>query len=413
VLTIHARRRRTAAILLTMALAMVVTVAPALLPGAARPGAPGAAAADDIRDRQRWVLQALNLERAWAVTKGGGVTVAVIDSAVDPDVAALRGRVRVGPHMGSVAFERGAPEPGVHGTAMAALVAGSGTGGGYVGAAPEARILSLPMELDRPIEGDAVPPEPDARSGRDSPLARAIRYAADHGAKVISMSFGAFAVGRAEREAVSYALARGVVLVASVGNQGGTSTAEESGTSFWAFPAGYPGVIGVAAVDQDGRPAPFSSDNLSVLVAAPGVRVPVVQPGGAYAEADGTSPASALVAGVVALIKAEYPRLSPELVAQALAAGTRHRPAVGYDDRVGFGVVDAAAALERAGRLAGHRRTVEVPDDRHFGPGPTAAGPARPGPDPVKVWVYGLGVVLGVVAFVGAVAVLVRRVGPR
>ena len=75
------------------------------------------------------------------------------------------------------------------------------------------------------------------------------------------------------------------------------------------FPAGYPGVIGVAATDKQGRRASFSSDNLSVLVSAPGVGVPVVRRGSGYDLSEGTSSAAALISGVAALIKSRHPGL--------------------------------------------------------------------------------------------------------
>ncbi|SDM14851.1 Subtilase family protein, partial [Nonomuraea maritima] len=106
----------------------------------------GAAPADPVREQQQWVLDALNVERAWTVTKGRGVTVAVVDSAVDATVKELRGRVSAGPDMTTGAVRREV-RPGAHGTAMAALIAGSGADDGLVGVAPDARILSLPMAI--------------------------------------------------------------------------------------------------------------------------------------------------------------------------------------------------------------------------------------------------------------------------
>lgn len=368
------------------------------------PAAP--VSADGVRDRQQWVLDALGVERAWEISRGAGVTVAVLDSRVDEERPELAGRVTMAPDMRHTSFGADPPEPGEHGTQMAALIAASGKGDGYVGVAPEARILSVPVVTDDPAE-DIDPAEERLRL--ESPLARGIRYAVNQGAQVISLSIGAYGVRRLDRDAVAYALSRGVVLVASVGNDGDSAYSRETGTSYWSFPAGYSGVIGVGAVDRRGRPAPFSNDNLSVLVAAPGVDVPMVTRGGGYGKGSGTSPAAALVAGVVALIKAKYPDMRPELVARALVMGARGRPAAGYDDHVGFGVVDAAAALRAAGGLTGHRRSHPVSQDLRFGPGPLTGGPSRPGPDPLRLWVYGAGVVLGLAAFAGGVVVLTRR----
>ncbi|MFC4058261.1 S8 family serine peptidase [Planomonospora corallina] len=372
------------------------------------PAAPAGAA--DVREDQRWVLEALNAEEAWKTSRGAGVTVALVDSAVDAEVAELRGRVTAGPVLGSDTFARADSTGRRHGTAMASLIAGAGKGGGgLLGVAPEARVLSLPMALDEDLP---VTAGDDLRTGRDSPLARAIRYAADNGADVVSMSLGAYGPHRAEREAVSYALSRGVVLVAAAGNDGEGGYAEEKDTSFWSFPAGYSGVIGVGAVDRSGRPAPFSSGNLSVMVAAPGVDVPVVLPGGEYESSQGTSSAAALVAGVAALIKARHPEMPPDMVARALTSTAGPVPA-GYDEHVGFGVVDAGRALERAGELMAAARQVTVAEDHRFGGGAAVGEPPRPGGDPLRLWLYGVSLACSVFAFTGAVVVLSRRTASR
>ncbi|HEX4817715.1 MAG TPA: S8 family serine peptidase [Nonomuraea sp.] len=363
--------------------------------------------ADPVREQQQWVLDALNVEQAWTVSKGAGVTVAVVDSGVDSEVKELRGRVSAGPVMYS-GSATGKTPAGEHGTAMAGLIAGSGADDGLVGVAPEARILSLPLATNEEPE-IGVPPLEDRQSAAESPLARALRYAANHGAKVVSMSIGSYGPLKSEREAVSYALEKGVVLVAAVGNDGRTQYARDKGTSYWSFPAGYPGVIGVAATDKQGRRAEFSSDNLSVLVSAPGVGVPVVRPGSGYELSEGTSSAAALVAGVAALIKSRYPSLPPGQVAQALAASARGRPATGYDDRIGYGVVDAAAALNAADRLTGVQRAAPGLGKEHFGQGEDSPVPSRPGPDPLRLWLYGGGVLVALVTFCGAIVVLNQR----
>ena len=182
-------------------------------------------------------------------------------------------------------------------------------------------------------------------------LADAINYATSKRVGVISMSLGYQGPSRPVRVAISKALARGIVVVASSGNSGGASSGTH-GNAPYSFPADYPGVLGVGAVAQDGLPAGFSSDNLSVQVAAPGVRVPAQGRDGQYWLVSGTSPACALTAGVAALIKSVYPALAPALVAQAITSSTRDKPRGGYDEQVGSGTVDATAALRMAGRLA-------------------------------------------------------------
>jgi subtilisin family serine protease len=190
---------------------------------------------------------------------------------------------------------------------------------------------------------------------------------------VINMSVGYGGASRPVRAALQYAYNHNVVVLASAGNSG----RRDSPQAPYSFPADYPGVISVAAVDQADAAARFSSDNLSVQLAAPGVDVPAQGRDGAYWLVSGTSPACALTAGVAALIKAAYPRLSAPLVAMALTTTTRNRPAGGYDPGVGFGTVDAAAALAKARRLNTQPPAAGLAAAVHFGGG-KAAVPAPP-----------------------------------
>jgi hypothetical protein len=127
----------------------------------------------------------------------------------------------------------------------------------------------------------------------------------------------------------------------------------------------------------------FSSENLSVQVAAPGVRVPAQGRDGGYWYVSGTSPACALTAGVVALIKAKYPALTDPQVISAITSSTARgtRPARGWDEQIGFGVVDAAAALTAAGRLAAEPAPATgVAAVAHFGGGAAAIPPVPVAP---------------------------------
>src|SRR6185312_1913602 len=206
-------------------------------------------------------------------------------------------------------------------------------------------------------------------------LADAINYATSKRVNVISMSLGYQGASLPVRVAISKALAKGIVVVASSGNSGGASSGSH-GNAPYSFPADYPGVLGVGAVAQDGQPAGFSSDNLSVQVAAPGVRVPAQGRDGGYWLVSGTSPACALTAGVAALIKSVYPALAPALVVQAITASTRDKPQGGYDEQVGFGTVDATAALRMAGRLIRNQGTGHgLVAAAQFGGGPAAIPP--------------------------------------
>jgi type VII secretion-associated serine protease mycosin len=333
----------------------------AALPGPARAAVrqgsgefAGSAAVDTIRDSQQWVLDMLDVEAAWSVTQGSGVTVAVIDSGVNPAVSDLTNSVITGPDYTGVTTSPSSQDWGVHGTWMASLIAGHGHDGGLsgvIGIAPEARILSIRVIPDR---GD-----PHYRKYEREPetliqqsLADGIRYAISHGAQVISMSIGYGTQSGVVREELQQAYDRGVVVIASAGNSGGPVGPGRDGEAPESFPANYPGVISVGAVGESGAVAGFSSDNLSVQVAAPGVSVPAEGRDQQYWSVSGTSPACALVAGVAALIKSKYPGLAPYLIASALTSTTTDRPAGGYNSQLGFGIVDAAAALAKAGELA-------------------------------------------------------------
>ena len=316
------------------------------------------ASADTVRNAQLWVLNAVSAPQAWQLTEGQGTTVAVIDSGVNPNVSDLAGSVITGPDLTGVHTPMSNPNWGVHGTWMASLIAGhghDGGGSGIMGIAPQSRVLSIRVVTDRKDPGYAAYQRESDSRVQDA-LAQAIGYAVAHKVSVISMSLGYGEPSAVVRTALQNALDHGVVVVASSGNSGESVGARAMGQAPYSFPADYPGVLGVAAVSRSGAPAGFSSDNLSVQVAAPGVNVPAQGRDGQYWLVSGTSPACALTAGVAALIKARYPGLAPALVVRAITSSTQNRPPGGYDDKVGFGTVDAAAALAAAGRLAGHLR---------------------------------------------------------
>jgi subtilisin family serine protease len=349
-----------------------------VLLGAAGAWAAAPAGADTVRNAQMWVLNAVSAPTAWSVTRGEGATVAVIDSGVNPDVSDLAGSVITGPDLTGVRTPPGNPNWGVHGTWMASLIAGhghAGGGSGIVGVAPASKVLSIRVVTDRHDPGySAYEHESDGRV--QAALAQAITYAIKHRADVISMSLGYGEPSTVVRAALQDALDHGVVVVASSGNDGNSAGVAATGQAPYSFPADYPGVLGVAAVSRSGSPARFSSDNLSVQVAAPGVNVPAQGRDGQYWLVSGTSPACALTAGVAALIKARYPRLKPALVVQAITSSTQNRPPGGYDNKVGFGTVDAAAALTVAAKLAGQSRTqAGAATTLHFGGGAAAVPP--------------------------------------
>jgi subtilisin family serine protease len=373
------------------------------------------AQADAVRDQEMWVLDMVHAPSAWPVTQGQGVLVAVIDSGVLGSVSDLTGSVTEGPNLSGVNTPQSNTSWGVHGTWMASLIAGHGHGDGSAGiegVAPQSRVLSIRVVTDRgdPNFGKY---ERESNAEVQKALARAITVATRRGAHVISMSLGYGAASRPVRVALQNALDHGVVVVASSGNSGDTASALRTGQAPYSFPADYPGVLGVGAVTQAGTAASFSSNNLSVEVAAPGVKVPAQGRDGQYWLVSGTSPACALTAGVAALIKSRYPHLSPALVDQAITSTAQNPPPQGYDDRVGFGTVDAAAALTAAATLSRDVSTGRgVKVATHFGGGAAAVPPVPVAPRGTGRLILYAVLVLACLAIAALAAVRLTRRSP-
>ena len=194
------------------------------------------------------------------------MTVGVLDTGVDASAADLSGSVRTGPDYTLGADPPGYQPPHLHGTFIASLIAGHGSGpgraDGVIGVAPAARVLSVRVILDDQEPGlgryNTNPRFADA-------IGQGIRYAASHGAGVINMSLGSAEPSRAMQAALAYAVSRGVVVVASAGNSGAPGPAYTP----YSYPASFTGVMSVAAVNDDGVRAPFSDRNSSVVLSAP------------------------------------------------------------------------------------------------------------------------------------------------
>ncbi|MDQ8703117.1 type VII secretion-associated serine protease mycosin [Streptomyces sp. LHD-70] len=365
---------------------LLAAAALALLPAAT-------ARADEIRT-QEWGLAALHTAEAWESTRGAGMTVAVLDTGVDDQHPDLEDNVLPGKDMIGFGATRGDRPWARHGTAMAGIIAGHGHGAGndegVLGIAPEAKILPVRVILE---DGDKS--RKKARSTRAGALAQGIRWAADNGADVINLSLGddseSAHADPTEDAAVQYALKKGVVVVASAGNGG------EKGDHI-SYPAAYPGVIAVAAVDRYGDRAPFSTRRWYATVSAPGKDIVIADPDREYYRGWGTSAASAFVSGAAALVRAAHPNLQPAQIKRLLEDTARDAPDGGRDDSRGYGLVDPAAAIEEGGKLKPEKLSPAAYQDEYFGGGPD------PDPDDTAAaWLGPLAGSLGAVCLVAAV----------
>lgn len=314
-------------------------------------------------EEQEWHLDALDVHSAHDLTRGDGVVVAVIDSGVDAEHPDLRGQVLPGVGFGKAAGTDGRTDTDGHGTGMAGIIAATGRDGGALGIAPGAKILPLASvdEQDRFALGT---------------VGESIRWAADNGAKVINMSLGfSSSLTPTLVQAVNYAMEKDVVLVAATGNDGGEVSA----------PANIGGVVAVAGTNRDGQPWKSSNVGADTVLAAPAVDIVTTAPrsvyASGYAEMDGTSAASAIVAGVAALIRAKHPDMAAKDVVNALVGTARDLAEPGRDEATGFGLVDPVAAL--AARLPPVERNPLLPAPRQETTKTTGTTPAvRPSAEP-------------------------------
>ncbi|MFJ3664712.1 type VII secretion-associated serine protease mycosin [Streptomyces sp. NPDC090119] len=287
---------------------------------------------------QQWFLNAMHAPEIWKTSTGRGITVAVIDSGVDPSMPDLKGQVLDGEDFSGNRGDEHTDSAG-HGTSMALLIAGSGASGstnGGRGLAPGAKILPIRM-----LYAEEVADRFDAGVEYSETLTQAIRYAADSKAQIINMS-----IGRANqpglhdvdtpelRAAVRYALSKGKLLFASAGNDGDKGNPVQ-------YPSATPGVVAVGAIDKHAEVADFSEQGPEVDVTAPGVEMVYPCKGGAgVCVASGTSHASAIASASAALIWSAHPDWTNNQVLRVMLDTLgKSTDGANRNDSLGYGVV--------------------------------------------------------------------------
>ncbi len=293
---------------------------------------------------QQWNLKMIGLERAWEVSRGKGVIVAVLDTGIafeDHDdfaqVEDLDG-VNFVPGYDFVNNTTHPNDDHGHGTHVAGTIAqATHNGVGVAGVAFEASLMPVKV-LDH------------FGSGNSAAIADAIRWSVDHGARVLNLSLGGGGRSQVLENAVEYARKKGAVVVCAAGN---------TGRGVVEFPAAYPGSVAVGAVGPSGQKAPYSSFGKELDIAAPGGDKSQGEANGIlqntidaqdvgksiYASFQGTSMATPHVAGVAALLFA-HGASGPDEVEEALFASAQ--PAAGqngWSEEFGYGILNADTAL--------------------------------------------------------------------
>lgn len=368
---------------------------------------PTVQAPNDPLFKYQWHLRAMQIPAAWAVSRGAGATVAVLDTGVAYED---RGPYRQAPDFAGTRFVAGrdfvsddaypndVPRSGdrrSHGTQMAAIIAQTTNNRlGGAGVASEAAIMPVRV-LDPDLSGSA------------RALARGLRFAADHGADVANVSIAGPKRSGVLADAIDYATAKGVTIVAAAGNDGSPSVS---------WPAAYPKVIAVGAVGRDGKRAPYSNYGEALDLVAPSGAGSDVETG--YGPPDGvlaqtlkggpgifcfcftasTSAAAAQVSGVAALLVGSGRATTPTAVRKALLAGARDLGPPGRDLEHGTGLVQAADALTAARPAAASR------------PAQTPPGPSVPSSSSRGVW---LTLSMAAAGLAALAALVVARRGRR
>ncbi|QKG24691.1 peptidase S8/S53 subtilisin kexin sedolisin [Actinomadura verrucosospora] len=337
--------------------------------------------------QQPWAQRRLDFEQAWTITRGAGVTVAVVDSGIEADHPQLKGKI-------AGSFDATGTTPTDcygHGTEVSGIIAATDQrrrNVPFVGVAPQAKLLDAKFTTGESTDDNTL-------------LPKAITWAAEHGANVINVSARAPDTTLL-RQAVKTAQRHDVLIVAAAGNV----DKDERGKESAGYPANYPGVLSVAAVDQSGTISDFSNHKTRIDVSAPGQDI-ITTVGTGYAGGlQGTSFSAPYAAGVAALVRSHYPKLNYQQVINRILLTAEG----GNGQGSGYGMISPMQAV-----------SAEL--DPNAKPGETSATRPLSGPVPIaraapvdhRTRNIGLGVAGGalgltlVVAFGGAVIPMGRR----
>ncbi len=286
---------------------------------------------DDPIVRQQWALRNIQAFEAWDITTGNEITIAILDTGTSSSHPDLSGKVLDGYDFYN--NDNDASDDQGHGTYTAGVAAAEGNNGtGIAGVCWGCRILPIKVLGSR-------------GQGDDATIATGIRWATEQGVRIISMSLGGDEDTQVMHDAVLYAKAHGVLLIAASGNG-------QANGNLPAYPAAYPEVMAVSATNNSDTVTGFSTYGDFVDISAPGVGVwsTVWSPreGDTYEAANGTSAACPYVAGAAALVLSIRPDLNADQVAQVLTRSADDRGDPGKDPRHGYGRLNLFHAVQLA-----------------------------------------------------------------
>jgi len=274
-----------------------------------------------LRQREQtipWGVECIGAPKAWQEAAGEKVKVAILDTGIDVSHPDLKANIRGTKNIKFPGWEAG--DGNGHGTHVAGIIAALNNNFGVVGVAPRAEIYAVKIFNRR-------------GNGYISEIIAGLDWALQNKMQVVNMSFGTTRPSQALEEAVRRCVQAGMVLVAAAGNEGKENSVM--------YPARYPGVIAVSAIDRKNNLASFSSRGPEVTVAAPGVDILSTFRGGKYRAMSGTSMACPHVAGVAALVLSRDGHISGRQVVKTITSTATRLPGLTPEEQ-GSGLVNAS-----------------------------------------------------------------------
>jgi filamentous hemagglutinin family protein len=266
----------------------------------------------------QYILRKMRLNETHQLARGSNILIGVIDSEVDANHPDLQGAI-----VRRFNAAGGEDKPHAHGTGMAGAIAAQRR---LTGTAPGSRVLAV----------NAFSATASSAESTTFQILKGIDWAINNGARVLNMSFAGPFDPTLQR-AMKNARDKGIVLVAAAGNAGPKSPP--------LFPGADPNVIAVTATDMDDKLFTMANRGRYIALAAPGVDILVPAPAGSYQTTTGTSVATALVSGVVALLLERDPTLTPNDIRKILTTTAKRMNGKDRDDGYGSGVIDVYQAV--------------------------------------------------------------------